>query len=116
MNNNLNNMEDILINQIGGFHKLMLTPDTVVSFASQNLCEMLGVDKDSLVSKKEDLYIQKILPADREKYSDFIQNIISKEQKDTLEYRLQKADGSVIYVMDTITPKRVDDKRLFSAY
>lgn len=112
MNNNLNNMEDILINQIGGFHKLMLTPDTVVSFASQNLCEMLGVDKDSLVSEKEDLYIQKILPADREKYSDFIQNIISKEQKDTLEYRLQKADGSVIYVMDTITPKRVDDKTL----
>lgn len=112
MKNTLENMEDILNQKISGFHQYVLTPPTRVSYVSQNLCDMIGVSKEELLDDKVDLYEQRVHPADRDKYSEMIKRIVSKERALTGEYRLLKRDGTVICVRDTITPGRQDDGTL----
>ena len=109
MNNILKNMEEILDHQICGFHQYVLSSPVHLNYVSHNLCEMLGVRQNELLDDSTDLYAQMVHPADREKYSDFIQKIILKQQTFTDEYRLVKKDGTLIYVRDTVTPKIQDD-------
>ncbi len=108
MNNMLSNIEEILSNQICGFHQYVLTSPIHLSYVSHNLCEMAGVQKDELLDDSRDLYVQLIHPADREKYSCFIHKTASKEQTLTGEYRLIKKDGTIIHVRDTVISKRND--------
>ncbi len=112
MNNTLNNMEEILSHQICGFHQYVLVSPIHLSYVSHNLCELLGVQEHELLDERKDLYAELVHPADREKYSDFIQKIILKEQTLTGEYRLVKKDGTIIYVRDTVTPQKTDDGTL----
>ena len=109
MNNTLTNMEEILKFQICGFHQYVLTPPIHLNYVSHNLCEMVGVQGEDLLDEGKDLYVQLVHPADREKYSDFIQKCSGKEQTLTGEYRLIKKDGTVICVRDTVTAKRTDE-------
>ena len=112
MNNTLTNMEEILGHQICGFHQYVLTPPVHLNYVSHNLCELLDLEENELLDDNTDLYLQRVHPADREKYSDFIQRIILKEQTLTDEYRLVKKNGTIICVRDTLSPKRLDDGTL----
>ncbi len=99
-------MEEILEAQICGFHQYVLTDPVRLEYASENLCRLLGVEKDELLSNAEDRYLTFVHLGDRKKYSEFIENLKNKEQTLTSEYRLTKKDGSVIYVKDTFTSKK----------
>ncbi|NMD38473.1 MAG: PAS domain-containing protein [Christensenellaceae bacterium] len=112
MNNKLKNMEEILSHQVSGFHQYVLDTPIHLNYVSNNLCEMLGIRKEDLLDDSRDLYAQMVHPADREKYSEFINNIALKEQTLTDEYRLIKKDGTIIYVRDTITSKKLKDGSL----
>ncbi len=112
MKNMLDNMKNILNRQISGFHQYILTSPTRLSYVSQNLCDMLGVRREEILDDNDDLYVLRVHPSDREKYSEFIKKIILKEKALTSEYRLEKKDGTFIYVRDTITPRRIDDGTL----
>ena len=90
MNNALNYMEEILDHQICGFHQYVLTAPVHLNYVSRNLCELLDVEESELLDQSTDLYLHLVHPADRDKYSDFIQKIILKEQALTCEYRLVK--------------------------
>ncbi len=106
MNDTLNNMGEILSRQISGFHRYSLTDPIHLTYVSTNLCEMVGVEKEGLLDDSRDLYLLLIHPADREKYSAFIQKLKAKEQTVTAEYRILKKDGSTIYVRDTATSEK----------
>ena len=108
MNNVLGNLEEILSHQICGFHQYILTDPVHLNYVSSNLCEMVGVREEDLLDEETDRYIQLIHPADREGYSVFLRNMMGREQSLSTEYRLLKADGTVIYVRDTLTSKRTD--------
>lgn len=109
MENTRNNMEEILNQQICGFHQYVLTSPVHLNYVSSNLCEWMGVREKELLDDKKDLYVQLVHPADREKYSDLLHKIAMKEQTLTGEYRLVKKDGTIIWVRDTVTSKRLDD-------
>lgn len=109
MKNSLNNTENILSRNISGFHQYVLTDPAHISYVSSNLCNMLGMDESEFLSESEDLYADLIHPADLEIYSQFINNLKSKPQTLTTQYRLVKKDGSSLYVSDTITSERIDD-------
>ena len=96
MNNVLGNLEEILSHQICGFHQYILTDPVHLNYVSSNLCEMVGVREEDLLDEETDRYIQLIHPADRQGYSDFLRNMIGKEQFLSTEYRLLKTDGTVI--------------------
>lgn len=111
----LNNMNDILSLGISGFHQYVLTDPVHIGYASKNLCDMLGITEDELLSETEDKYALMVHPADRETYSEFINNMKQKEQTVKAEYRLIKRDGAVIYVCDTVTVKK-DSDGILSGY
>lgn len=106
---NILNMEDILNQGISGFHQYAFTDPIHLDFVSKNLCEMLGVCKNELLNETEDLYVQMVHPADRIKYSELIQKISKEELNITTEYRLIKKDGTIIYVRDALTSKKMED-------
>ena len=112
MNNTPTNMEEILNQQICGFHQYVLTAPVHLNYVSQNLCDLLGMQNAELLDDSKDRYAQQVHPADREKYFDFINRISSKEQTLTLEYRLMKKDGTTLYVRDTVTSRRTNDGQL----
>ena len=112
MNNMRNNMEDILSQQISGFHQYILNDPIHVNYVSRNLCEMVGVCEDELLHDSRDLYALLVHPADRAKYAAFIHRLARKEQTLAVEYRLIKKNGTVIFVRDTVTSKKVEDGSL----
>ena len=112
MNNMLNNMEHILSRQVSGFHQYILSDPVHLNYVSQNLCEMVGFREEELLRGSEDRYALLVHPADREKYSEFINNLRKKGQTLTAEYRLMKKDGTVIFVRDTITPQKDENGAL----
>ena len=112
MNNMLTNMEDILNQQISGFHQYILNDPIHLCYVSQNLCDMTGYSESELLHENKDLYALLVHPSDLEKYSKFITQLIKTEQTLTCEYRLKKKDGTVICVRDTVTSKRLDDGSL----
>lgn len=111
----LNNMNDILSLGISGFHQYVLADPVHIGYASKNLCDMLGITEDELLSETEDKYALMVHPADRETYSEFINNMKQKEQTLKAEYRLIKKSGEVIYVCDTVTVKK-DSDGILSGY
>lgn len=73
MDSALADMEEILSRHVRGFHRYVLTPPAHLSYASRNLCELLGVREGELVDDEIDLYARMVHPADRETYADLIQ-------------------------------------------
>ena len=109
MSNMLNDMEDVLSRQISGFHQYILSSPAHLNYVSKNLCEMIGFGEKELLHEEKDLYASLVYPADRDSYSELLQKLVKREQTLTAEYRLMKKDGTVIYVRDTVTSKRLDD-------
>lgn len=112
MQNELTNMETILSQSISGFHEYSLTEPVHLNFVSRNFCEMTGYTEDELLDEKEDSYLLLVHPMDREAYSEFIHNLKAKEQTITCEYRLMRKDGTIFYVTDTATSRKLEDGTL----
>ena len=112
MNINFSNSEEILDCFIPGFHMYAFEKSVHLTFVSRNLCSMLGYEREELISERDDLYAPLIHPSDRKIYSDFIYKLAHREQTLTAEYRIVRKDGSVIYVNDTLTSKRMEDGTL----
>ena len=106
MENRLSNMEDILNRSVSGFHRYVLSDPVHLDYVSRNLCDMVGFGEEELLSGKRDLYATLVHPADRELYDGFIRKLRTGEQTLSLEYRLRKKDGAVLYVKDTVTVSR----------
>lgn len=105
-------VEEILRYNISGFHQYVLNKPAHLSYVSQDLCDMLGVDEDTLLSENEDRYARSVHPEDRERYSNFIHELSLGEQKKTLQYRIIKKDGGFLYVSDTISTRKEKDGTL----
>lgn len=109
MNRMLNHMEDILNEQVSGFHQYVLDDPVHLSYVSENLCKMVGVCPEELLCEDKDLYLSLVHPADREQYRGFLRRLTQEEQTLTSEYRLITKDGAVRYVRDVFTSKKLDN-------
>ncbi len=109
MNRMLNHMEDILNEQVSGFHQYILDDPVHLSYVSENLCKMVGVRPEELLCEDKDLYVSLVHPADRGQYCGFLRRLTQEEQTLTSEYRLITKDGAVRYVRDVFTSKRLDN-------
>lgn len=108
MKNGIVSAEEILNEHISGFHRYILTELVHLCYASRNLCHMLGVSQQELLSEDQDLYAARVHPADRTVYEEFLNQLKAGEQTLTASYRIVKADGSCLYVKDTTQVKRLD--------
>lgn len=112
MNRILEKIEERLDHHICGFHQYVLNPPVHISFASENLCHMLGYCKQDLQDETTDWYAAFVHPADRKKYADFLLSCTKKEQTATAQYRMIKKNGEILYVQDTLTSYRLTDGTL----
>lgn len=99
MNNKPIFTEDILSQSISGFHVYALASCSLLSYASENLAQMLGFSSAELL----DIYADLIHTEDRMAFDNFIKEISEKPTTKTIEYRLKKSDDTYIYVSDTTT-------------
>lgn len=104
--------EGVLDASVCGFHQYTLTAPFHLTYASQNLCAMLGLSKEELVSDGADLYAARIHPDDRRKYARFLYTLAQSGQPQALTYRLVRGDGEVLHVQDTLVPQRLEDGTL----
>ncbi len=112
MKNIWNDREAILNSSISGFHVYALTDPVHLSYASENLCRMVGFTEGELLSEKEDRYEALVYPADLALYSEFVQKLKEREQTCTAEYRLVKKDGTMLYVRDTVAVRKGENGSL----
>ena len=108
--NMLENMDYILEYGISGFHQYALDEPAHICYAGAGLSGMLGAGADELKSDGvTDPYLAFVYRDDREAYIEFLKKAGSAEQNIKSEYRLVRKDGTVIYVMDSMTVKRLED-------
>lgn len=115
MKNMIGNVESVLSNNVSGFHQYILSNPTQLCYVSRNLCIMLGFSEQELLGESGDLYALRVHPADQAAYGDFLHALGDREQTLTLQYRLVRKDGGVIYVSDTSASSRLPDGRLVSS-
>ena len=100
---------DILDLGICGFHQYHLQAPVHLTFASQNLCRMLGLEPSDLLSSQEDRYAAYIHPDDRASYREFLQQAAASPCSKTLQYRLLAKNGDILSVCDTMTSQLTED-------
>ena len=100
-------MEDILREAVSGFHQYALTHPARLRRVSQSLCRMVGRTEAELLQPREDAYAAMVHPADRPLYAAFLRALGEEEQTLAADYRLMRRDGSLLYVRDTMTSKRL---------
>lgn len=106
MKNEIVRAEEILEEHISGFHRYILTEPVHLCYVSRNLCQMLGVSAEKLLSGDQDLYAARVHPADRTVYEEFLNQWKAGEQTMSASYRIVKSDGTCLYVKDTIYVRR----------
>lgn len=106
MNAMLNQIQNILNRQISGFHQYRLRIPAQLSYVSQNLCDMLGVTGEELRRAGEDPYAALVHPEDRNRYTQFIEGLTADGKMHTAQYRLLRKDGTLIWVLDTMSVER----------
>lgn len=105
MNNTPKFTDDILSQGISGFHVYALASCSFLSFAGENLAEMLGYSSEEILKSYTDL----VHNEDKEAFTAFVKEVLEKPQTKTAEYRLKKSDGTYIFVSDTTTSKVADN-------
>lgn len=94
--------ENILANNIDGFHRYCFATPIHPDYVSNNLCSMLDCTEQELLNPNTDGYAALVHPEDREKYAFFLKSLSKKEQHAVLQYRLICKNGSVLYVRDSM--------------
>lgn len=102
----------ILDTYITGYHEYLLGETPVLTYASQNLCDMIQYSEEELVSTAADLYLPLVHPADCGKYQRFLADMRKNEGTQTLEYRIVKRDGEILYVADTMTSAKLPGEKM----
>lgn len=112
MKNEPQNLNRILSHNISGFHQYCLGVAPRPVYVSRNLCDMLMLSEEELMDERADRYAQRVHPADRQSYDDFLMTLGQEEQTATIQYRLLKHDGSILYVSDTMVSYFLDGTML----
>ncbi len=103
------NADEILDNHITGFRVYSLQKPVVPIFVSHNLCDLTGYSREKLQRDDADHYAAIVHPEDRAIYINFKKKLFREKSDSSAEYRIVKKDGSVVFVRDTVTVKRLEN-------
>jgi PAS domain S-box-containing protein len=93
-------MEVLLQSAPGGIFSYEAGPDDSFSFISDNMLSFLGYTKEEFVRKFSNHFSQMVYEKDRARVLQEIDSQIRGAPFDNCEYRIEKKDGSLVYVHD----------------
>lgn len=105
----IDSVENILENNIDGFHRYCFASPMHPDYVSRNLCEMLGCDEAELIVSCADGYEAFVHPEDLMRYRAFLSALSEREQRLSIQYRLVPKAGSIIYVQDSMISRRNEE-------
>ena len=103
MNTFPEHIAEMLDRNIPGFHQYRLSDVPMLTFVSENFCQMLGLSRDELLLETEDRYLMQVHSAERKRYGEFLRKLSDEPKTLTEEYRLVRSDGTILFVSDTMT-------------
>ena len=106
MGNGIEFAQSILENSVDGFHRYCLETPAHPDYVSRNFCEMIGCMEDEMLDSQADAYAALVHPEDREDYCAFLREMAASERRMTLQYRLIRPNGTMLYVQETMTSRR----------
>ena len=91
-----------------GMHRCYLGDPIHLEYASESLVRMTGYAVQEFVDRigPDRNYCQVIYEPDRINFVEFVYKLAAKPGVATCEYRLERKDGSLIYVLDTMESRR----------
>ena len=97
---------------INGFHRYLLSEDGKdhLIYAAASLGAMLGMEAAALVCEDEDSYLDLVYPADRPRYTEFLNRLRKGDVSASTEYRLVRGDGRLLEVRDQASSWRGRDE------
>ncbi len=111
MNHIIENATEILDHYVGGFRQYILQEPVRSEFVSRNLCDLTGYEKEDFEGAS-DAFACIVHLSDQPIYQQLLTRLKQREQTIAAQYRIRKKDGTVIYVNDAATSRRLDDGRL----
>ena len=114
MKHMLDNREEILEYCVSGFHQLTLQPSVQLGYVSENFCAMLGYTREEWEQQAGHQQGNHwfVHPADRQICESLWGRLSQSEQTITESYRVLCQDGTVKYINDTATSRRLSDGSL----
>ena len=111
----INNAEEIqgFPSFYGGYHRCSLDQPVHMEYVSDSYCDMLGYTREEIHDLFKDKLVEMVHPDDRSLFVDFVKSLIMKEQTLTLQYRMVRKGGEIIYVSETQTSQRMANGRLY---
>ncbi len=102
----------ILDRSICGFRVYALGEAVHVTYASKNLCDLLGVAATELESSDTDAYAAHVHADDQEVYAGLVANAGEGPGTYSAQYRLVTADGRMLHTNDTLTVEMTEEGEL----
>jgi PAS domain S-box-containing protein len=96
-----------------GYHTACLEKPYHLDHVSKSLCRLLGYTSEELYQRFGHQYSPMICETDRENFLRFLDALAEKEQTLTLQYKMQKKDGTYFSVCDTTTSHRMKDGKMY---
>ena len=84
----------------GGIFTYSAEPDESFAFISSNMLDLLGYTREEFLTKFEGRFSRMVWHEDRARVLAEIEDQISRGPFDTCEYRIEKKDGSIVWVHD----------------
>jgi PAS domain S-box-containing protein len=103
----------IIENYLSGYHRCCLEKPYRLDYASADLCSITGYTFSEIHLLFHDKYSQMVYEKDRSRYLHFIEELATKEQTLSIQYRLICKDGHMIYMNDTMSSRRLDDGKMY---
>lgn len=105
-----NKLKDEIIQYTpGGMHVCYLSDPIHLEYASQGLANMLGYTLEEFEAYTKQLYIRNVYEDDIPAILDFFERLRKNIIKGSIEYRMVRKDGSLIWVLDTMDVMVCDD-------
>lgn len=108
-------LEEGIVDKLGGYHRCYLEDPIHVEFVSDNLCSMLGYTGAELDDLIEGCYTAVMHPDDAASFDAFVYRLAEADGCESVIYRLVKRDGSMVRVADTMT-SITDDEGITKGY
>ena len=115
MNNTPKRAEDILKEQINGFHQYILSDTVALCYVSKSLCDLTGYAEDELLDESNDLYSSLIHPDDLKVYSSLFEKLLNGKDHASAKYHIKRKDNTLLYVLDSLSAIKLEDGTLLAS-